>query len=71
MRCYSKMCSKADMSQLNLPHRTNKWKTKKKQKRKKNDKLRSIGKRFGESMKSVLKKKTKATVGRICRTGSF
>ena len=56
MRCYSKMCSKTDMSQLNLPHRTNKWKTKK-TKKEKNVKLRSIGKRFGESMKSVLKKK--------------
>ena len=29
--------------------------------------LRSIGKQSGESMESVRKKKTKATVGRICR----
>ena len=29
--------------------------------------LRSIGKQSGESVDSVLKKKRKATVGRICR----
>ena len=29
--------------------------------------LRSIGKQSGESVVSVLKKKRKATVGRICR----
>jgi len=33
--------------------------------------LRSIGKQSGESVKSVLKKKRKATVGRICRKGRF
>ena len=31
--------------------------------------LRSIGKQTGESAESVLKKKRKATVGRICRIG--
>ena len=31
--------------------------------------LRSISKQSGESMWSVLKKKRKATVGRICRKG--
>ena len=33
--------------------------------------LRSIIKQFGESMESVLKKKRKATVGKICRKGRF
>ena len=33
--------------------------------------LKSIGKPSGESMESVLKKKRKATVGRICRKGRF
>ena len=33
--------------------------------------LRSIGKQSGESVKSVLKKKRKATMGRICRKGRF
>jgi len=32
---------------------------------------RSIGKQSGESVESVLKKKRKATVGRICRKGRF
>jgi len=35
----------------------------------KTDMLGSIGKHSGESMESVLKKKRKAAVGRICRTG--
>jgi len=35
------------------------------------DMLRSIDKRSGESVESVLKKKRKATVGRICRKGKF
>jgi len=38
---------------------------------KKTGKLRSIGKQSGESVKSALKKKRKATVGRICRKGRF
>jgi len=33
--------------------------------------LRSIGKQSRESGESVLKKKKKATVGRICRKGRF
>jgi len=33
--------------------------------------LRSIGKQYAESVESVLKKKRKATVGRICRKGRF
>jgi len=45
-----------------------KWKNRKS---KKTDVLRSIGKQCGESMESVLKKKRKATVGRICSKGRF
>jgi len=33
--------------------------------------LRSIGKQCGESVDSVLEKKRKAAVGRICRKGRF
>ena len=33
--------------------------------------LRSVGKQFGESVEAFLKKKRKATVGRICRNGRF
>jgi len=33
--------------------------------------LRSIGKQSGESVESVLEKKRKAAVGRICRKGRF
>ena len=33
--------------------------------------LKSIGKQSGESVESVLQKKTKATVGKICRKGRF
>jgi len=33
--------------------------------------LRSIGKQSGESVESARKKKRKATVGRICRKGTF
>jgi len=33
--------------------------------------LRSVGKLSGESVESVLKKKRKATVGRIFRKGRF
>jgi len=36
---------------------------------KKTDMLRSIGKQSGESFESLLKKKRKAAVGRICRKG--
>jgi len=43
---------------------TKKWEELKSKK----DKLKSIGK---QSVESVLKKKSKAMVGRICRKGSF
>jgi len=33
--------------------------------------LRSIGKQSGDSAESVLKKKRKAAVGKICRKGRF
>jgi len=64
--------SRADTRQLNLPHGTKlkKWK-REKLKSQKPDMLRSIGKQSGESMKSVLKKKRKVAVGRICRNGGF
>jgi len=39
----------------------------KKEKSKKTDVLRNIGKQFGESIESVLKKIRKAMVGRICK----
>jgi len=45
-----------------------KWKTEK-LKSKKTDMLRSIGKQSGESSESVVKKRKKAVVGRICRKG--
>ena len=57
-RCYFNVHSKADVSQLSLPHGTNKKVTM--------DMLRSIGKQSRESVESV-KKKRKAMVGRICR----
>jgi len=46
---------------------------KKKQKKlkAKTNMLRSVGKQCGESVESVVKKKRKATVGRICRRGRF
>jgi len=59
------------MSQLNIPHtepKTKKWRNRKFLK---TGMLRSIGKQSGESVESVLKKKRKATVGRICRKGRF
>jgi len=39
--------------------------------KKKTGMFRSIGKQSGESVESVLKKKKKATVGRISRKGRF
>jgi len=60
------------MSQLNLPHGTNNQKVEnRKTKSKKTDMLGSIRKRSGEFVESVLKKKKKATVGRIGRKGRF
>jgi len=35
------------------------------------DRLRNIGKHSGESVESVLKKKRKAMLGRICRKEGF
>jgi len=61
------------MSQLNVPHGINNQKVEngKTKKSKKTDMVRSIGKQSGESVESVLKKKRKATVGRICRKERF
>jgi len=66
------MRSKADISQLNYRRetKTKNWK-KEKLKSKKTDKLRGISKHSGESVESVLEKKTKAVLGRICRKGRF
>jgi len=44
---------------------------KEKLKIKKTDMLRSVGKQSGESVESVLEKKRKATVGRICGKERF
>jgi len=61
------------MSQLNLPHGTNKQKVAKTKKPKsKNEYAQTYWQTVrGESVESVLKKKRKATVGRICRKGRF
>jgi len=40
-------------------------------KRKKTDLLRSVGKQSGESVESVLRKKRKTAMGRICRKARF
>ena len=67
-RCYSDMRSKAYMSQINLQHgKKQLTRENRKTKELKTDMLRSIGKQSGESVESVLKKKRKATVERICR----
>jgi len=52
---------------------TKKWRTEKlkTKKLKKTDMLRSIGEQSGESVESLLKKKKKATMGRICRKRRF
>jgi len=49
---------------------TKKWTTEK-LKSKKTDMRRSNGKQSGESVESIMKKKRKATMGRICRKGRF
>ena len=59
------------MNRLNLPHGTNKKVENRKTNKEKTNVLRSIGKQSGECAKSVLKKKRKATVGRICRKGKI
>jgi len=63
--------SKANISQLNLPHCKQQVKTGKTEKVKKDMLIRSIRKQSGESEESVLEKKRKATVGRIYRKGKF
>jgi len=70
--CYFDVQSKADMSQLKLVKTTARNQQLKsgkteKLKSKQTDMLRSIGKQSGESVHSVLKKKRKDMVGRICR----
>jgi len=57
-------------SKANTEPTTEKWKTEK-LKKLKTGILTSIGEQSGESVESVLKKKRKATVGRICRKGKF
>ena len=73
--CYFNVRSKADMSQLNLPHGTNnKWKTeksKKKLKKRTGSEVSVYSPDSGESVESVMKKRRKATVRRICRKGRF
>ena len=55
-RCYFNVRSKADISQVNLPHGTNNYKGEKKKNWKvETDMLRSINKQSGESVESVLK----------------
>ena len=50
---------------------TKKVYNRKKLKSEKTDILRSNSKQSGEYVESVLEKKTKAAVGRICRKGGF
>jgi len=70
MRCYFNEHSKADMSKLNLTHGTNNS-GKTENIKVKMDMLRSIGKQSGEFVESVLKKRRKAMVGRICKKEGF
>jgi len=62
--------SKADISRPESTTRNQKLKSGKKLKGK-TDMVKRIGKQSGESVESVLEKKMKATVGKICRTGRF
>ena len=68
LRCNQKL------TRVSLIYRTEptskKWKNRKKLQVKMHM-LRSIGKQSGESVQSVLTKKRKAMVGRICTKGSF
>ena len=71
-RCYFNVRSKADISQLNLPHGTDNQKsvkTEKKLKSKKTDMLRSNSKQSGKSIVKPEGEKGKAAEGRICRKG--
>jgi len=61
-------CTKK-LTSVSLIYRTEPTTKSGKQKSKKTDILRSIGKQSGEYVESVLKKKRKATVDRICRKG--
>ena len=66
------MRSKADISQLNLPHETKNEKVENtKNIKQKTDVLRCIGKQSGESVESVLEKKMEATVGRFAEKEGF
>ena len=71
-RSYFNVRSKADISHLiyRMEPKTKKWR-KKLESYIKTDMLRSIGKQPVESVESVLEKKRKATVGRICRKERF
>ena len=71
MRCCFNVCSNADINQLNLPHGTKNLKWKKEKPKSKNGYAQNIGKQSGESVESVMEKKRKAMVGRICRKGRF
>ena len=64
-------CAQKLTSQLNLLHGTDneKVENRKTKKAKKTDILRRISKQYGERVESVLMKKRKTTVGRICRKG--
>jgi len=50
---------------------TKKWRKQEKNKKVQTDMLRSTGNQSGETVESVMKKKKKATVGRICGKGRF
>jgi len=67
--------SKADVRLVSLIYstepKTNKWKKEKSKKSKKQIMFRGIGKQSGKSAESVLKKKKKATMERICRKEGF
>jgi len=63
--------SKAGISLIYRTEPTRKSRGKTKKIISKTDKVRSIGKESWESGESVLKKKRKGTVGRICRKEGF
>jgi len=69
MRSYFNVRSQDDI--IYRTKQTTKNGKNKKLKVKKTDMLRSIGKQSGASVESVLKKKRKAAMGKICRKGRF
>jgi len=69
-RCHYNVRSKANGVIYRTDPTTKTWKTEKLES-KKTDMLRSVGEQSGESVESVLKKKRKAAVGRICRKVKF